>query len=319
MLVNYLKKNINSTNKTGKNEPSKVRLGYFPNISHAQALIGVAKGDFQKSLGENVKLETKTFNAGPSEIEALFAGEIDLGYIGPSPAINGYVKSNGEALKIISGSASGGASLILQPDLARLYNEIGSKALIGKKIVSPQQGNTQDVSLRHFLQENDLKERVDVISMDNKDQLLVFNQKQIDGSWIPEPWATRLVIDGNGVRVIDERTRWPEGLFCVTNVIVRKEFLDRYPEVVKKFLSAHNDITEWINNNPDEAKGIVNNEIEKITGSKLSSAVLDDSWKMFDFTTDPLKNTVFTFSDWAFSEGFLGEKKPDLSGLYYNP
>lgn len=311
------RQNSNQDNAEG-NKPKEVRLGYFPNISHAQALVGVSRGDFQKILGD-IKLETKTFNAGPAEIEALFAGEIDLGYIGPSPAINGYVKSNGEALRIISGSASGGASLVLQPDLADLYNKIGPSALIGKTIVSPQQGNTQDISLRHFLRENNLQEKVTIMALNNTEQLLAFKQKQIDGSWAPEPWATRLIVEGEGVRAIDERTRWSQGSFCITNVIVRKEFLDKYPEVVEKFLLAHNDVTRWVNENPNEAKGIVNEEIGKITGSQLSPDVLDKSWKMFDFTTDTLASSVFTFSDWAFDEGFLGESKPDLSGLYFKP
>lgn len=292
-----------------------VKLGYFPNITHSQALVGVANGKFQEKLGDSVKIETKTFNAGPLEIEALFAGEIDLGYIGPSPAINGYIKSNGEALRVIAGSTSGAAVLVLQKDLAEKFKKDGAKILEGKKIASPQQGNTQDVALRHYIKENDLK-NVEIVPIANADQLTMFSQKQLDGSWAPEPWGARLVKEADGVIAIDERTLWPNKKFCTANVIVNTDFLNEHPDLVKKFLKAHIELTDWINNNTNEAQEIVNSEIEKITTKKLPEDVLADAWKRMDVTVNPIKSSLLTSADWAFEEGFLGSDKPELSNIY---
>ncbi len=297
-----------------KENKINVRLGYFPNIAHAQALVGVSEGVFQKMFGDKVVLSTKTFNAGPSEIEALFAGEIDVGYIGPSPAINGYVKSNGQALKIIAGAASGGASLIIQPELVDNFNN--GESLKGKKVATPQQGNTQDISLRHYLREKNIFDKVTILPIANPEQLSLFKQKEIAGAWAPEPWATRLIKEAGGIRIIDERDLWKNKMFCVSNIIVSTKFLKEHPEIVNKLLKAHLQITEWINNNPEQAKSVVNKEIEKITSNKIPTEVLDEAWTMFDFTYQPLQETVFEFADWAYNEGFLGGDKPDLKELY---
>lgn len=303
--------------KSGGDEKKEVtvKLGYFPNITHSQALVGVANNKFKENLGSDVKLDVKTFNAGPTEIEALFAGEIDLGYIGPSPAVNGYIKSNGESLRIISGATSGAAVLVLQKNLAEQFKKDGAKALEGKKIASPQQGNTQDISLRHYIKDQGLK-NVEIVPIANADQLTMFSQKQLDGSWAPEPWGARLVKEADGVIAIDERTLWPNKKFCVANVIVSTKFLNEHADLVKKFLQAHVDLTAWINQNPAEAQKIINGEIEKLTTKKLADDVLADAWKRMDVTNDPLKTSVMTFSDWAFTAGFLGDKKPDLANLY---
>lgn len=296
-----------------------VKLGYFANITHAQGIIGVQNGEFQKALGENATIETKTFNAGPAEIEALFAGEIDIGYIGPSPAVNGYIKSEGESLRIISGVVSGGASLIGTPELAEAFKIQGAKALEGKKIASPQQGNTQDISLRHYIKSNSLK-NVEIVPITNADQLTMFMQGELDGSWAPEPWATRLIKEANGVLMIDERNLWDNKEFCVANIIVSTKFLNDHPDLVKKFLRAHADLTDWIIANPEEAQIIVNSEIERLTSKKLQDEVLSSAWKMLDFTVDPLQDSVYTFADWADEEGFLSAESkqinPDLTNLY---
>ena len=298
------------------NEPVVVKVGYFPNITHARAVVGIVNGDFQEVLGKDVIIKVRTFNAGPSEIEALFVGEIDIGYIGPSPAINGYIKSNGEALRIIGGAASGGASLVVQPDLALAFEKEGIRAFIGKKIASPQQGNTQDISLRHYLKENNLSDKTLIVPIANADQLTMFALKQLDGAWAPEPWASRLIKEAGGIRLIDERELWPDKGFCTANIIVRTKFLEQHPELVQKWLQAHIEITEWINTHPEEAKNIVNSEIEKLTTKKLPDNVLSEAWQMLSFTVDPLKSSVLTFADWAYSQGFLGEKEPDLTNLY---
>src|SRR5689334_12694618 len=199
-----------SSSNSSSNGHITVHLGYFPNITHAVALVGVARGTFQQALGSNVKLDTKTFNAGPAEIEALFAGDIDIGYVGPNPAINGYVKSKGAALRIIAGASSGGALFIVRPG-ANIHS---AKDLNGKKLATPQLGGTQDVSLRHYLQQNGLKTvdkggTVQIVPTDNANILTAFKQGSIDGAWVPEPWATRLIVEDKGQVLVDERTLWP--------------------------------------------------------------------------------------------------------------
>src|SRR5438445_8174225 len=198
-----------------------IRVGAFPNITHSQAMIGKANGFFERALGPGVKIDWKTFNAGPAAMEALLAGAIDMTYIGPNPAIQGYVRSNGEALRIIAGATSGGASLVVRSDSGIQKPE----DFHGKKVASPQQGNTQDVALRAWLKANGLKPiekggDVQIMPMANPDQLTLFQKKELDAAWAPEPWATRLIRDGNGRLFLDERTLWPKGQFIVTNLIV---------------------------------------------------------------------------------------------------
>ena len=294
-----------------------VRLGYFPNLTHAAALVGVERGSFQQALGESNPLDIKTFNAGPALIEALFANELDIAYVGPNPAINGYVKSRGEALRIIAGASSGGALFITRPEA----NINGPQDLKGKKIASPQLGGTQDVALRHYIQENGLKTTdeggdVAILPTQNPDILTLFTQGQIDGAWVPEPWATRLILEGKGKVFIDERTLWEGGKFVTTNIIVSKKFLDAHPDLVRAFLEAHVDTVDFINANPDEAKQIVNAEIERITTKGLPDDVLTQALTTTDITYDPLPATLFESADYAYALGFLGPEKPDLSGLF---
>src|SRR6476619_861809 len=194
--------------------PTIVRVGAFPNITHPQPMVGKANGYFEKALGPQVKFDWKTFNAGPSAIEALFAGAIDMAYIGPNPTINGYVRSNGEALRIIAGATSGGAALVVRGDSG--IN--GPQDFHGKRIASPQQGNTQDVALRAWLKSNGLKTRdkggdVVVMPIANPDQLTLFLKKEIDAAWAPEPWASRLVHDAGGRIFLGERTLCPRGQY----------------------------------------------------------------------------------------------------------
>ena len=223
-----------STSPSSGGSPSvTVRLGYFPNLTHAVALVGVARGTFQKALGSNVTLQTKIFNAGPAEIEALFANEIDIGYVGPAPAINGYVKSNGQALRIIAGAASGGALFIVRPQ----SNIKSASDLAGKKIADPQQGGTQDVALRYYLLNHGLKPAdkggtVQIVPTDNATILTLFQEGRVDGAWVPEPWATRLVVEGNGQIFLDERSLWPGGKFVTTDVIVSTKFLTQHADLV---------------------------------------------------------------------------------------
>lgn len=286
-----------------------IRLGYFANLTHAQALIGLANGTY-------TDIEPKVFNAGPAEMEALLAGDIDIAYVGPSPAVNSYIKSNGEALRIISGAASGGASLVLQPGLADQFTQHGPQALVGTKIASPQQGNTQDVALRTYLADNNLTEQVQVVPIANADQLTLFTQKELDGAWAPEPWVSRLIEEANAIQVLDERQLWPNQMFTTTVIVVNTQFLKNRPDLVKKFLQGHIDVTTWMISHPIEAQQLVNTEIEKITTKKLSDTVVQQAWNRFTPTVDPNKISITTMAQHAFALDFLGEEQPQIDTLF---
>jgi NitT/TauT family transport system substrate-binding protein len=294
-----------------------VRVGAFPNITHPQAMIGKANGWFEKAMGSQVKIDWKSFNAGPSAIEALFAGAIDLTYIGPNPAINGYVRSNGEALRIVAGATSGGAALVVRNDAGIQKAE----DFHGKRVGSPQMGNTQDVALRAWLKSNGMKSRdkggdVQVIPVANPDQLTLFLKKELDAAWAPEPWASRLIREANGRLFLDERTLWPNGQFITAHLIVSTKFLKEHPDLVKRWLEAHVELTDWINGHQADAKQLLNQQISKETGKALSPEVLNDSFGRLQVTYDPLKASLFNAARSAFDAGFLGRQMPDLSKLY---
>jgi sulfonate transport system substrate-binding protein len=294
-----------------------VRVGAFPNITHAQAMVGKANGSFDKALGSSTKIEWKTFNAGPAAIEALFAGAIDMTYIGPNPTISGYVRSNGEALRVVAGAASGGAALVVRNDSG--INQPSD--FHGKKVASPQLGNTQDVALRSWLRTNGLKSTdkggdVQVIPLANPDQLTLFVKKELDAAWAPEPWATRLIREGNGRLFLDERTLWPNGQFVCANLIVSTKFLKEHPDVVKNWLRVHVELTDWINGHLPEAKKVLNGQIQKETGKALPDAVLEEAFSRLQVTYDPLRTSLTTSAKAAFDAGFLGRQAPDLSNLY---
>jgi NitT/TauT family transport system substrate-binding protein len=297
--------------------PVTVRVGAFPNITHAQAMVGKANGAFEKAMGSGARIEWKTFNAGPAAIEALFAGAIDMTYIGPNPTISGYVRSNGEALRVVAGAASGGAALVVRDD-----SGIQKPAdFHGKKVASPQLGNTQDVALRSWMKANGLKSidkggDVQVIPLANPDQLTLFLKKELDAAWAPEPWATRLIREGNGHLFLDERTLWPNGQFVCANLIVSTKFLKEHPDLVKNWLRAHIELTDWINGHPSEAKKVLNQQLQKDTGKALPDGVLDEAFGRLQVTYDPLRSSLLTSAKSAFDAGFLGRQMPDLSSLY---
>ncbi|MEM0475520.1 MAG: ABC transporter substrate-binding protein [Candidatus Norongarragalinales archaeon] len=300
-----------------KRSSRELRLGFFPNIQHSQALVGLSKNFFQKELGEDMNISTKVFNAGPSVIEAMFAGELDIAYIGPNPSINGFTKSNGTALRVIAGATSGGAAFVVRDDSGIR----AASDLKGKKFASPQLGNTQDVALRFYLKKNGLETvenggDVQVIPTQNPDILSLFLKKEIDGAWVPEPWATRLVQEGGGVVLVDERDLWPDGKFVTANIIVSTKFLRERPDVVKKFLKAHVETTQWINANKAEAIKITNERIKELTGKALPQKVIEDAFTHLEVTYDPVKNSLFESANAAFELGFLGKTKPDLTGIY---
>ena len=294
-----------------------IRVGAFPNITHSQAMIGKANGYFEKALGPGIKIEWKTFNAGPAAIEALFAGAIDMAYVGPNPAIQGYVRSNGEALRIVAGATSGGAALVVRADSGIQRPE----DFHGKKVASPQQGNTQDVALRAWLLAHGLKSvdkggDVQVLPMANPDQLTLFFKKELDAAWAPEPWATRLIREGNGRLFLDERDLWPQGQFTTCQLIAGTKFLQSNPELVKKWIRAHVELTEWINAHQTQAKKVLNQQIQTETTKALAPAELDEAFGRLQVTYDPLRASLLTAAKSAFDAGFLGRQMPDLSKLY---
>jgi NitT/TauT family transport system substrate-binding protein len=293
---------------------STVHIGYFANLTHATALIGVQDGKFAAALG-GTKIATQIFNAGPSEIEALNSGAIDIAWIGPSPAINGYVKSQGSALKIISGATSGGAELVVNP--AKITSVADLK---GKKIATPQAGNTQDVALLNFLAGKGYKEDpktgagdVSVIRTDNSLTPSAYASGQLDGAWVPEPTASKLVAEGAKV-LVDEKTLWPGGTFVSTNVIVSQTFLKAHPDVVKAVLKASVDTNAWIAANPDQAKKDANAALKALTGKALSDKVLNSAWSELTVTDDPLASSLQAEAQHAVTAGFI--KQPNLSGIY---
>ena len=297
----------------GGEAPTTVRLGYFANVTHATAVYGVESGLFQQALGPN-KLAVSTFNAGPAAVEALFSNALDATYIGPNPAINAYAKSGGEAIRIISGATSGGASLVVKPAIN------GPADLKGKKVATPQLGNTQDVALRSWLKQNGLKTDaqgggdVSIVPQENAQTLETFRGGQVDGAWAPEPWATRLVQEGGGKVLVDERTLWPGGQFVTTHLIVRTQFLKQHPDAVRRLLQGQVQANDYVNKNTDEAQKVVNQGIAKITGKPLGDAVIKAAWPKLTFTNDPIASSLKTSATHATDVGLLD--KVNLDGIY---
>jgi NitT/TauT family transport system substrate-binding protein len=294
----------------------EVKIGFFGNTTHATPLVGLQKGLFQKELG-GTKVKPTPFNAGPAEIEALNSGAIDIGWIGPSPAINGYTKSHGKSLKIIGGSASGGVSLVVNPKKIKSLDD-----LKGKKIATPQLGNTQDVALLNYLSEKGYK--VDATSgkgdvtvqrTDNKVTPTAFQSGDIDAAWVPEPTAAKLVAVG-GRTLLDEKKLWKDGKFVITNMIVSQRFLKEHPKAVEAVLRASVKTNDWIRSHPAEAKKALNDQLAdpQISGKALPSEIIDPAFKNVDVTDDPLAATLQEEADHAVKAGLL--RKPDLKGIY---
>lgn len=292
---------------------SEIRLGFFANVTHATPLVGLKEGFYQKELG-TTSVKTQVFNAGPAAIEALKGGSIDATYIGPNPSISGFTSTNGELLRIVAGTTSGGASLVVKPG-------INSPAdLKGKKIASPQLGGTQDVAVRSWLASQGLKTDtkgggdVNIVPTDNAQTLALFKSGELDGGWLPEPWATRLVQEAGAKVLVDERTLWPEGKFVTTNLIVRKKFLDEHPDTVEALLKGQLATTSWIQANPDKAKADVNDQLTAFTQKGLPQAVIDNAWKNIEVTNDPLATSLLKLKDDGVKAGIT--KDADIHGIY---
>ena len=293
---------------------SELRLGYFANLTHAPALIGVQNGLFTKELGAT-KLKTQVFNAGPDEVTALFAGALDAAYIGPSPTVTAYGQSNGDAIRVIAGAASGGAELVVRDGITSAAD------LKGKTLASPQLGNTQDVALRTWLTSQGLKNSVTgggdvtIKPTKNSDVLTLFKSGKLDGGWEPEPYASRMVLEGKGHVLVDERDLWPGGKFTTTNLVVRTAFLKQHPDAVAALLRGHVAAVQLATKDAAAAKTAINAGLTAAGSSTLSDTVFDRAWKELTATYDPIASALKTSADNGVKAG-TAEKKIDLTGIY---
>jgi NitT/TauT family transport system substrate-binding protein len=301
------------SSSSGGNAP-ELRLGYYANLTHAAALVGVKDGLFATALGPQTELKTNIFNAGPDAVEALLSNSIDATYVGPNPAINAFIQSHGQAIRIVSGATSGGAALVVSSDIKSVAD------LKGKTLASPQLGNTQDIALRWWLKSNNYQTTVTgggdvkIMPQDNATTLQTFKSKQIDGAWVPEPWATRLVLEGGGHVLVDERSLWPGGQFVTTMLVVRTDYLNRYPTTVKHLLEGQMKATDFLQQNATQAQNDVNDAIAQITSKRLAAGVVAAAWQNLTFTNDPIASSLRTAADHAFQLGLLKDK--NLAGIY---
>jgi NitT/TauT family transport system substrate-binding protein len=292
--------------------PVTLKLGYFPNLTHATAIVGVQQGILAQALGPD-KLQTATFNAGPAAVEALFSGAVDATYLGPNPAINAYAQSHGQAIRIISGATSGGAALIVKPGIN------SASDLRGKKLATPQLGNTQDVALRHWLLGKGLQTDpqgggdVSILPQDNATALQAFRTGQIDGAWEPEPWVSQMVAAGGKV-LVNEKTLWPGGRFVTTELAVRTDFLKQHPDAVARLVQGQVRANDFLNQHPAEAQQAANQGLAQLTGKALPAAVVQAAWGDLTFTDDPVASSLAGSAAHAQKVGLL--PPVDLKGIY---
>jgi NitT/TauT family transport system substrate-binding protein len=299
-------------------ESGVVRVGHFPNITHAQALVAhnlsrQGKGWFEERLGPGTKIEWFVYNAGPSAMEAIFAQSIDLTYVGPGPALNAYTKSNGAEVRLIAGAANGGAALVVQPD----QNLKTPADFRGKKIATPQLGNTQDISCRAWLTAGGLKITqlggdAQVLPTQNPDQLALFQQKRVDAVWTIEPWVSRLERESGGKILVEERD------VATTILVSRAKYLDQNRDLAKKFAQAHAELTDWMVKHPDEAQKLVKAELLEETKSEMAPDLIAQSWKRIVFTSETPRAAVESFMQSSLKTGFI-KTAPDLSKLFEKP
>ena len=316
ILLSVLGISLSSSETTHEN---KLRIAYFPNIGHAIPVVGIENGLFAEYLGDDVTIETRVFDSGPQAIEALFANSVDVAYVGPGPAINGFLNSENNNIKILAGAASGGASFIVHPD-----SEINTASdFAGKKIAAPQIGNTQDVSLRHYLSENGLKPAekggsVVVYNIANPDIYTLFVKGEIDGAWVAEPWATILESELNGERLFHEEELWPNEEFASVLLIGNIDYVDKNKTLIGDFIHAHHETVIWIQTNPKDTRIVFNNFLDSHFGQSLSDNVVDVALSNILITADPKPASVFSFAEKADALGYLGRNGYDLSELFYS-
>jgi NitT/TauT family transport system substrate-binding protein len=301
-----------SSSATAGSAAQRVRLGYFPNVTHALPIVADAEGFYRKHLGATT-LTVSTFNAGPAAMEALKSGAIDATYVGPGPATSAYLNSNGAAVRVVAGAALGGSALVVDSSITAPAD------LKGKKIATPQLGNTQDIAARYYLKglgfATTLQGGGDVTIMpqDNSAILDSFAQKAINGAWVPEPYVTRLVALGGHV-LVDEKTLWPNGKFPTTVLAVNPTFLAEHPDAVKALLAGQLDAEAFIAASPAKAQADVGSVIAKVSGKALAPDVIAGAWKNLQFTNDPVSSAIATGAQHAYDVGIL-TTKPDLAKL----
>jgi len=299
---------------------AELKLGYFGNVTHAPALVGIKKGFLADALG-GTKLSTETFNAGPAAIEALNAGAIDAAYIGPNPAINSFAKSQGQSVRVIAGAAAGGAQLVVKPGITSAAD------LRGKTLATPQLGGTQDVALRAWLAKQGYKTNVDgsgdvaINPTDNAQTLKLFQDGKLDGAWLPEPWASRLVLQAGAKVLVDEKDLWDgsatgkPGEFPTTVLIVNQKFAADHPDTVRALLAGHAKSVAWLNAAPaDEKAALINEALQESAGAALPSDVLNRSLANITFTLDPLAGSYPKLLQDGIDAGTT--KKADINGLF---
>jgi NitT/TauT family transport system substrate-binding protein len=300
--------------QSARGEALPLRLGYFPNVTHATAIVGIQNDILADALGSDVTLAPQAFNAGPEVVEALFSGALDASYIGPNPAINAFVRSNGEAIRIVAGATSGGAALVVRPDIT------DPQDLAGATLATPQLGNTQDVALRAWLAEQGFETdlqgggEVAIVPQPNGQSLEAFMTGEIDGAWLPEPWATRMVVEAGGSVLVDERDLWPNGAFVTTHLVVATSFLREHPEAVRRLLAGHVQATEFVVRHPAEAQQIVAEALAEVTGTVLPVSILATAWENLTFTVDPIASSLIRSAANARAVGLLDSD--DLDGIY---
>jgi len=297
-------------------EGVKVRLGYFPNLTHGTALVGLQQETYADALAEDgASLVAQDFNSGTDTIEALLGGGLDATYIGPSPTVTAYSESNGEGVRVIAGATSGGAALVVQPEINDLAD------LEGQIVATPSVGNTQDIAARYYFKTKGYETDTDgggdisIIGQDNSVTIQAFRQGDIAGAWVPEPYVSILQNAGGKV-LLDESELWPNGEFVTTQLIVRTEFLEEYPELVDDLLQAHVETNTFINENPDEAKTIIGEELLELTQAELPADVLTSAFDSLTFTNDPLPATLMESAAHAEEVGAIEPITVDLNQLY---
>jgi NitT/TauT family transport system substrate-binding protein len=292
---------------------STLRLGYFANVTHTTPIVGVANGFFAGKLG-STKLTTTIFNAGPTEMTALLGGHLDAAYVGPSSALNAWVKSKGSGLTIVAGAENAGAELVVDSKITSVAD------LKGATLADPQLGNTQDVALRYWLKEQGYPTTlqgggaVKVEPTANATALTLFEQGRIQGAWVPEPYASELVLQGGGHVLVDEKTLWPSGNFATTNLVVSNTFLKAYPQTVEELIEGQIAANAWITANPAAAQTVVNTALKTLTGKALPAATIARSWTEENVTNDPEASSLQTSLNHAVSDGLL--KQSPLNGIY---
>ncbi|MFN8171216.1 MAG: ABC transporter substrate-binding protein [Candidatus Nanopelagicales bacterium] len=294
-----------------------VRIGFFANVTHAPALVAQQLRLFETFLGKDgTQVQYVAFNAGPAAIEAMKGGAVDVSYIGPNPTVSGYTSTGGTLLRVVSGVTSGGAQLVVKPGITSVSD------LKGKTLATPQLGNTQDVALRSWLKDNGLatsttgKGDVTITPTDNATTLALFKKGSIDGAWLPEPWASRLVLEAGAKVFLDEKSLWPKGQFVTTNLIASQAFLNKYPGTVRSIIQANNSAIKYIANNVQKSEDVVQTQIQKWTGARLSDAVMNRAWGNLQFTWDPLPATLAKSADDAVNAGLLTLGPNKLAGIY---